>query len=418
MSPVPTGSPFPQIHASIVPDALLGAFARFGPIEGHTWRRHSDCAFIDFAAPPAALEARRALDGATLGSPLPLRVEFKAERRWWASERGRHVLAQHMAAQQEQQAQQERQTVPLSGHRDVHAGSGAGGSVPVPPPPRHEAGTAAPPPGACGSPLRGRPEQRPPPHAASEQRSARRTRWGEAELATTPAAAPAAFEPSPVTLPRPRSMPEGAPAAAAAPVAAAAAARGSSTDLGRLVSAVSAQLPPYVLPLPPGAAPPQQAQAQQAPAWRGTLTKSRGLVCAAVCLDGPEPGGGGWAAAEPAGWPAALDVAHRVALEHVCGQLLGGGPPSGRAVRRLAAAEPAGRRALADFCAYLQGRGRAGLAALPPLVPSGQPRALYLVPPSPQACAALGVPPDACHECILALVMPGAPAAGTAPPPS
>lgn len=60
-------------------------------------------------------------------------------------------------------------------------------------------------------------------------------------------------------------------------------------------------------------------------------------------------------------------------------------------MRRLAAADLAGRQSLLDFAEYLRSKARAGVVALPPLVPGGQQRSMYLVPPGDEVCRRLGV---------------------------
>eukprot|EP00887_Chlorella_sp_A99_P002290 scaffold10.g2290.t1 len=285
-----------QIHRSLAQEQVVAAFSRFGSIASVSWRRHSDCAFLDFAAQAAAVEARRQLDGTRLG-PAPIRVEFKNEQQYWAQQHG----------------------------------CGSGASTP-----------------SSGGPP---PQAQPPP-------------------------------PQPALKPPPQ--------------------------------------PPQALQPPPPVAPPLPGRAWadgggQRDGPPRAPTGSRSLVCSVVCLDAPQAGAPGWASAEPQLWPATLDVAHRTELGHVCGQLFPATPPGARAVRRLAAADPGGRRPLADFAAYLQAKSRAGLVALPPLGAGGPGRSLYLVPSSPQACAALGVPWEGAQHCMLALVVPAAGGAPAAP---
>lgn len=80
--------------------------------------------------------------------------------------------------------------------------------------------------------------------------------------------------------------------------------------------------------------------------------------------------------------------------------------PHERAVRRLRAASAGGGQALAEFCAYLRSKQRAGVVALPPLAPAGPQRTLYLVPPSEDVCRQLGVDWQVAADCLLALVVP------------
>jgi hypothetical protein len=58
---------------------------------------------------------------------------------------------------------------------------------------------------------------------------------------------------------------------------------------------------------------------------------------------------------------------------------------------------------------YLRTKTRAGVVALPPVLPSGTQRTLYLVPPSEEVCRQLGVSWQSCSDCLLALIVPMAP---------
>lgn len=86
--------------------------------------------------------------------------------------------------------------------------------------------------------------------------------------------------------------------------------------------------------------------------------------------------------------------------------MLTGLAPGEHAVRRIVAAEPSGRQALADFAQYLRSKSRAGVVALPPLASSGQQRSLYMVPPSEEVCRQLGVSWQGTAGGLLALVVP------------
>lgn len=201
----------------------------------------------------------------------------------------------------------------------------------------------------------------------------------------------------------------------------------SAMSLGAMSSAASGALPPAARFAPGG--PPQEAHrasaalqpqplvppAQQQPAWEGRLAKSKVPVCDVQCLDGPErqrgPGlspSSSWAFAEPQHWPAMLDVGMRADLQYVCGTVFPQVAPGQRAVRRVTPLDdPAHRKAFSEFVRYLEGKSRAGVVKLPSLQPGG-PRVMYLIPPSTQTCAALGVAMGGAADFMVALVVPAA----------
>jgi activating signal cointegrator complex subunit 2 len=250
----------------------------------------------------------------------------------------------------------------------------------------------------------------------------------------------------------PRPPPHAGLAAPGAPASAASPAHDAKRDMRRLESQMSLNplpsggsslpLPAFgsmpgpsgapvsAPPRPPLGAPQQQAPQQQAQqqqqqppvqpppgqppqAWQGKIAKSKVPVCGAVCIDAPTappgaaPRPGAWGPFEPSNWPAVLDVGMRADLQFVCGQLYSAVPPGERAVRRVVPLpDPAHQRAFSEFVLYLQGKSRAGVVKLPPL-PAVGTRVMYLIPPSEQACAALGMPQEPA-ECMLALVVPAA----------
>ena len=144
-------------------------------------------------------------------------------------------------------------------------------------------------------------------------------------------------------------------------------------------------------PLPHPAA--LAAASALAPLWSGTLLKGGAFICDAACylpptVPGAQPVGAG---GDPLGWPSTLDMAQRVETSHVLQHLLKSVPARKRAVRRLAATSPSGTAALAELCAYLLERQRAGCIKLPAGGASGRARELYLLPAAPGVAAALGV---------------------------
>jgi hypothetical protein len=131
------------------------------------------------------------------------------------------------------------------------------------------------------------------------------------------------------------------------------------------------------------------------------------VVChhpGAAAADAP----GGWAAAEPAAWPAVLNVQNRTDVEYVCGALFPTLPRGSAALRLLCPPpfDPGEPPRLAAFAGYLRAKRRAGVVALPP-APGAPPRCLYLIPPGEEACRQLGLGwPLARGECMVALVAP------------
>ncbi|KAF5842239.1 hypothetical protein DUNSADRAFT_8302 [Dunaliella salina] len=156
--------------------------------------------------------------------------------------------------------------------------------------------------------------------------------------------------------------------------------------------------------------------------WGGVLAKSGAPVCSMVCWEGPSASTGTEARGasggfDPRTWPRTLDVRMRVDVHYVVNTVFAAAAPDARAVRWLqpmpGASTPEDEARLADFAAYLAGKGRAGVIKLDPSHPqppseaqSGTaaaaaavaarcgPLALYLVPPSSPVCGALGVPWD------------------------
>lgn len=55
---------------------LLQTFRQFGKVLSHTWRRGTNCAYIDYEDASSATQAKRAMDG-TIMYGGALRVEFK-----------------------------------------------------------------------------------------------------------------------------------------------------------------------------------------------------------------------------------------------------------------------------------------------------------------------------------------------------
>jgi hypothetical protein len=152
----------------------------------------------------------------------------------------------------------------------------------------------------------------------------------------------------------------------------------------------------------PAAAP---GRAPQPPLWRGAMQRSGQYQCAAVCLPceaSPPPPAGG--AAEPAGWPPALNMTSRSPYE-LLAQLYQQLAPGERYVRLLRPAGEGQAAAFAAFVEYLVQRRRAGVVALPD-GPGGGRRTLYLAPPVAEVLQLLqlrGGPPDA----LYAVVVPG-----------
>ena len=65
-----------QVSKELEEQELLQTFRQFGRILSHTWRRGTNCAYIDYEDAVSATQAKRAMDGAVMYGAA-LRVEFK-----------------------------------------------------------------------------------------------------------------------------------------------------------------------------------------------------------------------------------------------------------------------------------------------------------------------------------------------------
>lgn len=70
-----------QVSKELEEQELLQTFRQFGRILSHTWRRGTNCAYIDYEDSLSATQAKRAMDG-TVMYGAALRVEFKVSLKY------------------------------------------------------------------------------------------------------------------------------------------------------------------------------------------------------------------------------------------------------------------------------------------------------------------------------------------------
>jgi len=352
---------------------LVDAFSRYGQLTSHHIIARSSCAFINYVDVECAIEARERLDGARVaGSTLV--VEFKGEKKYWESREGRERDRERERGDyRERERERDRGEY---GRGDEYmrqspytsAGGGGGGVPPLPP----------------QISQRGR-----------GSRSRSRSPGGGGR--------------------RRNSIDAGGGGIGSGSGVGGGGGDGgwqSNQQPGRLYSMMSQEQLPS-LPL-------SHASSQQLPftgmnpapvaggggggapgsiVWQGSLGKSRQPQAEVACLHSSHhtiSSSSGWAAAEPAGWPAMLDVQNRISTAYVLNMLIPTLPPAERAVLQLIPTP--GREAteaarLHAFSSYLQGKQRTGVVELGPGPQVGAPRqrALYLIPASDEACRAVGM---------------------------
>ncbi len=330
---------------------LVDAFARYGPLASHHIIARSSCAFINYVDVESAIEARERLDGARVaGSTLV--VEFKGEKRYWESREGRERDRERVERERggggggdrEREYRGDRERDRDRSDYITRPSPFTGGGIP-PLPPRRGRGSRSrsrSPGGGIGGGGDGR----------------RRNSFGG-------------------------GLGDGG---------------GWHNPSGRLYSAMSQdQLPS--LPLPSSQNQPLHpalaASGDGVLAWQGSLGKSRQPQAEVACIIKTSLPPPGWAGAEPAGWPAMLDVQNRISTAYVLNTLLPALPPAERAVLRLIPSPTSQldeSARLNAFSSYLQGKQRTGVVDLGPGPQPGAPRqrVLYLIPASEEACRALG----------------------------
>jgi len=354
---------------------LVDAFSSYGQLTSHHIIARSSCAFFNYVDVECAIEAREMLDGARVaGSTLV--VEFKGEKKYWESRAGRERDRERERGnggggggdyRGDRERDRDRDEFERGDEyvRQRQSPLTGGGGVPPLPPQR----------GGGGS--RSRSRTRSPGGGGRRRRNSVDHDAGRGDggwHSNQPGRVYSMMSQEQLpSLPLPHTSLEKLPFTGMKPSPTPATAPGISGGGG-------------------GGAPGSIV-------WQGSLGKSRQPQAEVACLHSSHHhtiSSSGWAAAEPAGWPAMLDVQNRISTAYVLNTLIPTLPSAERAVLQLIPApgrESTEAARLQAFSSYLQGKQRTGVVELGPGPQLGAPRlrVLYLIPASEEACRAVGM---------------------------